>query len=121
MFVIPEFSKVGHNLSFKYVNFLLYNIVFFILCNCVSISNHGDYCLYSQRKEYDVAKEQIEKAVLLSPMDSMLWTQYARIEMALEHYPRARAMFNRACEVNSKDWYVFLIWLTLHLCFMCSC
>lgn len=72
-----------------------------------------------QRKEYEVAKVQIEKAVLLSPTDSMLWAQYARIEMALEHYPRARAMFNRACEVNPKDWYVFpkyvLQWYLVHI------
>lgn len=50
------------------------------------------------------AKELIEKAVLMSPTDSILWTHFARIEAAMKSYPRARAMFNRACEINSRDW-----------------
>lgn len=36
----------------------------------------------------------------------MLWTLYARTEAASGSHARARAMFNRAVEINQKDWYV---------------
>lgn len=48
----------------------------------------------------------MDRAVLISPFDSILWMLYARVEAELGNHARARAMFNRAVELNPKDWYV---------------
>lgn len=50
------------------------------------------------------AKRLILKGLQASPRDSMLWDHFAKIEIALQNFPRARALFNRACEVNPNDW-----------------
>lgn len=57
-------------------------------------------------KSYQRAKELIRSAVRISSKDSILWNHYAKVEAAMGNYPRARALYNRACEVDSTDWYV---------------
>lgn len=57
-------------------------------------------------RSYQRAKELIRSAVRISDRDSILWNHYAKVEAALKNYPRARALFNRACDVNPTDWYV---------------
>ena len=61
---------------------------------------------FPQMRSYQRAKELIRSAVRISDRDSILWNHYAKVEAALKNYPRARALFNRACDVNPTDWYV---------------
>lgn len=54
------------------------------------------------RKAGELAKE----ALRIARKDSILWTHYAKIEAAKGDYPKARALYRQACNLNPNDWYV---------------